>query len=103
MDATGHRWISALASFNFKIIYKPGKTNIVADRLSRLKEVETVSSDTIKAICQLATGQPYAKSLAIDDAICNREQPCTDIGKYLDIMKIHNTDPTVSFWKKQGT
>lgn len=101
LDATGHRWISALASFNFKIIYKPGKTNIDADRLSRLKEVETVSSDTIKAICQLATGQPYAESLAIDDAICNQVQPCTDIGKYLDIMEIQNTDPTVSFWKNK--
>lgn len=26
-DATGHRWVSALASCNFKIVYRQGKSN----------------------------------------------------------------------------
>jgi hypothetical protein len=27
LDATGHRWLAALAAFNFNIQYRPGKKN----------------------------------------------------------------------------
>ena len=37
MDATGHRWVSALASFNFKCEYLHGADNRVADILSRME------------------------------------------------------------------
>lgn len=29
LDATGHRWLSALASFDFNIIYRLGSSKIV--------------------------------------------------------------------------
>lgn len=35
LDATGQRWASSLADYNFDIVYKPGKTNIDADAMSR--------------------------------------------------------------------
>jgi len=35
LDATRHRWVGELADFNFSLHYKPGKTNVVADFLSR--------------------------------------------------------------------
>ena len=37
LDATGHRWVSALASFNFKLEYLCGTDNRVADVLSRME------------------------------------------------------------------
>ena len=35
LDATGHRWVAALDNYDFKVVYKPGKLNTVADALSR--------------------------------------------------------------------
>jgi transposase InsO family protein len=37
LDATGHRWVSGLANYNFSLEYKTGKTNTDADALSRIK------------------------------------------------------------------
>ena len=31
LDATGHRWVAALAAYNFTLNYSPGKANIDAD------------------------------------------------------------------------
>ena len=36
LDATGHRWVAALAAYNFTLNYRPGKTNIDTDALSRI-------------------------------------------------------------------
>ena len=36
LDATGHRWVSALASFQFKLEYQKGADNGAADALSRV-------------------------------------------------------------------
>ena len=35
LDATGHRWLASLSNFNFKLIYRSGKSNGDADGLSR--------------------------------------------------------------------
>ena len=37
LDAAGHRWLSALAPYDFDIVYRPGKSNIDADVLSRYR------------------------------------------------------------------
>ena len=36
LDATGHRWVEALAAYDFTLNYRPRKTNIGADALSRI-------------------------------------------------------------------
>jgi hypothetical protein len=35
LDATGHRWLAALSTYNFKITYRAGINNQDADALSR--------------------------------------------------------------------
>lgn len=40
LDATSYRWLSALSTFNFKIIYRAGKLNADADGLSRRPHAE---------------------------------------------------------------
>ena len=49
LDATGHRWVAALAAYNFTLHYRPGKANIDADMLSRIpwKREQTVEPETI--------------------------------------------------------
>ena len=52
LDATGQRWVSELASYDFDIMYRPGKKNTDADTLSRLprEDYKTISAEVVKAI-----------------------------------------------------
>lgn len=47
LDATSQQWIAIanLASFNFDIIYRPGKSNNDADSLSRLPGLTNQNND----------------------------------------------------------
>jgi hypothetical protein len=45
LDATGHRWLAALANYNFNVQYRPGKTNIDADGLSRRPQAPPEDDD----------------------------------------------------------
>ena len=49
LDATRHRWVAALAAYNFTLNYRPGKTNIDVDALSRIPwdREQTVDSGTV--------------------------------------------------------
>ena len=54
LDATGQRWIATLQGpYNFKIHYKPGRLNQVADSLSRIdqgSDIETISELEVQTI-----------------------------------------------------
>ena len=60
LDATGHRWLAALSSYNFQLQYRSGRTNQDAHTLSRLPAVdkEVLFNDAIKAICQSVLASP---------------------------------------------
>ena len=64
LDATGHRWVAALAAFNFDIKYRSGKSNIDADALSRLdSSTSVIETDVVQAICQ--EQQPWIHALSL--------------------------------------
>ena len=51
LDATGQRWVAALAMYNFKIYYGSGKLNANADALSRIpwETSEIIDSKVLEA------------------------------------------------------
>ena len=55
LNAVGMRWVNELADFNFAIHYKPGKTNIDADYLSRrpteISELKQLCTESIDPQC----------------------------------------------------
>ena len=90
LDATGHRWVAALSSYNCSFVYWAGRINNDADALSRLPSTnkETFFNDVIKAICQAALVSVeeapavecilLAQNASIDD-----DEACTDTGSDL--------------------
>ena len=72
LDATGHRWIAALSTYNFDIKYRSGKKNANADSLSRLPgssqqqdAYQTVDRETVGAICKSTEHVPFAETLCM--------------------------------------
>lgn len=59
LSATGHRWLAALSTYNFDVLYRPGRKNIDADLLSRNLAEEgnaegwqSISETEVRSICQ---------------------------------------------------
>ena len=49
LDATGHRWVGALASYSFGLEYLKGKNNPVADSFSRTEEGSKMTPEELEA------------------------------------------------------
>ena len=70
LDTTGHRWLAALSSFDFKLTYRSGRSNGDADGLSRRpQETTEMFPDVVKAISQAylvsRDSCPYVETLVI--------------------------------------
>ena len=122
LDATGQRWVASLANYNFNIHYRPGKTNVDADALSRIphrcdKETDwkrtTLHEVVVKAIL---TGQSssvpfyeaYARTNPISiDSIGPSPSPIILKSLHLgaQVMNPHTTDQlskfTIARWKQE--
>ena len=53
LDATTQRWIASLASFNFSISYRSGKSNVDADSLSRIKWPDSANEECLVSQTQV--------------------------------------------------
>ena len=70
LEATGHRWMTYLASYDFKILYRSGKYNTNADALSclpenRVDEQPSIDAESIKAISVACQVPNYVECLSM--------------------------------------
>ncbi|KAL7866135.1 hypothetical protein SRHO_G00113820 [Serrasalmus rhombeus] len=71
LDATGHRWLSALSTYTFGLKYRPGRKNVDADSLSRRPHAslsldddwQEIPAPGVRAMCQ---------GLSVDSEISSR-------------------------------
>lgn len=103
LDAVTQRWMAALALFDFKVLYKPGKANGAADGLSRRPHP---TESTESSICRQLIGmitvpeeltQTVAKNLAIDARIKSDE---TDPGASTQLFPAYSKDQLMKFQSK---
>ena len=105
LDATGHRWVAALAAYDFVIKYKPGKQMADADAMSRhpgLTSTEndktcTLSSESIKAICQATNITTYIDTLPTNVEVMSQTSALPDM-RSVDIKREQQHDPIISEW-----
>ena len=105
LDATGHRWVAALAAFNFNILYRPGKSNADADALSRLpsqlsNHVENVSTDSVKAVCNsIHVDCPFILNYALSENVLDEEGDENMLGwTERDWRRIQDRDDVLRVW-----
>ena len=113
LDATGQRWIAALANYSFSLHYKSGKTNIEADALSRIPNQERevhVVNDAVKVIANAVqigdfselnenpnliickSARPTPKKFTNEDWIREQNQDI-DIGQFIQLLKGNKIEP----------
>jgi hypothetical protein len=98
LDATGHRWLAALAAFNLNILYHPGKKNGDADGLNHIPQTysdnrETISVESVQAICNFILPKAYIESLAVNpDIVPSFEEDIQD-DDIIDWVKAQSMGP----------
>ena len=75
LDAAGHRWLSALANYDFSIIYRPGKANIDADIYSGIEETQEIDVGSVKMLCGFVVKSPFDTSVMSVDILQATESP----------------------------
>ena len=95
LDATGHHWFASLAAFHFDTKYRPGRNNADADALNRLPA--TITSESVQAICNDITQEPYVDSLTLTpDMILEDLDPRgSGIGNLVDWKRAQYLDPDI--------
>ncbi|KAL0153074.1 hypothetical protein M9458_051673, partial [Cirrhinus mrigala] len=104
LNAAGHRWLAALSTYNFNVQYKPEKSNVDADSLSRnvfpkteQEGWEEIPPSGIKALCKTTSIQKCVEQLGVSPEVI----PKLDAGslKQLssqDLKDAQEEDPAIS-------
>lgn len=101
LDATGHRWLAALAAYNFDIRYRPGINTVDADVLSRLPptkhEPEYIAEDTVDPSPRNQSWITSVSSNVVDvsDALVDNEMSENDSR---DWWKLQGQGPILAPW-----
>ena len=122
LSAVGHRWAAELADFNFNIKYRPGKTNIDADLLSRIPiDLDKYMKDciaemekdaicaTIQAVIHQGEATPWVTAVSASISVAHSEPAVTDlVFRQLtsdEIQRAQREDPDIArilAYKKRG-
>ena len=72
LDGTGHRWMGALAKFNFQLEYQKGQDNAVADALSQI--TTCLGPEAMQAVLDGATIGASQRAEGEDPAVIKGDQ-----------------------------
>ena len=100
LDATGHRWLAVLAAFNFNILYRPGTKNEDADGLNHIPQTysdnrETISVESVQAICNFILPKAYIESLAVNPDIIPAFEEDIQDDDIIDWVKAQSMGPVI--------
>ena len=99
LNATGMRWVTDLAGYDFEVCYRPGKDNAYADGLSR-NPLELASLETLESECTEGCDHSVLSSVLVPSV-----STCTVSVNFLDIpdpSALHSSPvPTAELQKAQ--
>ena len=102
LDATGHRWLSSLASYDFNIVYRPGSSNVDADILSRYpgnQDCTEIHNDSVKATFACTVTPPFHTIMSVDNLEATEfpGRPMAQVDMR-EIRKEQLNDSLLGFW-----
>ena len=105
LDATGHRWVAALAAFDFDLKYRPGKHGADADGLSRLPglcktdNTCTIPRESVQAVCNAQVAMtPVIECLPVSATIIENCEVALPHMPTIDIRRAQYEDPDLALW-----
>jgi transposase InsO family protein len=90
LDATGHRWVAAMANHNFSLKYRKGITNVVADTLSRppstaeseAAEEVSLPADAVKQLLDFVSRKEIPASVGVHSVLVQQQAARDELSCY---------------------
>ena len=109
LDATGQRWVAALAPYQFTLRYRSGKTNIDADALSRIawtpvhhQDDTEIDPEGVQALLDKPVIQDAQMEVWLHKAILEDDPTVTALKEMSeqDWEKVQDEDPVIGTFKQ---